>query len=116
MIEKIRHRGPDSHAVIEAPNGALGHTRLAILDLDGGAQPMAFGDYQIAFNGEIYNHQALRAQYLSNAPLKTHSDTEVLLHLYAQLGPEMISRLDGMFAIAILKDDALFLARDPIGL
>ncbi|HQF62816.1 MAG TPA: hypothetical protein PLT26_09970 [Anaerolineaceae bacterium] len=55
MIEKIRHRGPDSHAVIEASNGALGHTRLAILDLDGGAQPMAFGDYQIAFNGEIYN-------------------------------------------------------------
>ena len=116
MIEKIRHRGPDGHAVVEAPYGALGHTRLAILDLDGGAQPMAFGDYQIAFNGEIYNYRALQTQYLTNAPLKTHSDTEVLLHLYAQLGPEMISRLDGMFAIAILKDDALFLARDPIGL
>ncbi len=116
MIEKIRHRGPDGAGVVSGPQGALGHTRLAILDLAGGAQPMSLGAYQIVFNGEIYNYQELQARYLADISLKTRTDTEILLHLYARLGPEMVAQLDGMFALAILKDNELFLARDPLGL
>ena len=101
---------------------ALAHRRLSIIDLtDAGAQPMATADgrLRITFNGEIYNYRELRKElegkgyrFLSN------SDTEVLLHLYAERGPEMVHALQGMYAFGISddRDKSLFLARDPFGI
>jgi asparagine synthase (glutamine-hydrolysing) len=116
QLARLRHRGPDGSGMCETAAGALGHTRLAIVDVEHGAQPQAYGRWHIAYNGEIYNHRALRRQYLAGEELATQSDTEVVLRLYEKLGPPSVELLDGMFAIAILDDDALFLARDPIGI
>lgn len=116
MLAKIAHRGPDGQGVKELKHATLGHTRLAILDVAGGHQPMQFEDTWIAFNGEIYNYRKLQAKYLSDVKLNTHSDTEVLLHLYQKLGPEFVNLLDGMFAFVIYKDGEYLLARDPLGI
>ena len=116
MVRSISHRGPDGHGVIDVLNGTLGHTRLAILDLAGGRQPMEYRDTTIVFNGEIYNYRELRRKHLANFHVKTHSDTEVLIHLYRKLGPECVELLDGMFAFAIQHNKEIFLARDPIGI
>lgn len=113
-INLIAHRGPDARSVIETPRGTLGHTRLAILDVSGGHQPMTEQDRLIVFNGEIYNFLELRDRYISDA--STESDTEVVLKLYREFGPRVVEMLDGMFALAILDQDELFLARDPIGI
>jgi asparagine synthase (glutamine-hydrolysing) len=100
----------------------LGHRRLAILDLsDRGSQPMtsACGRYVIVFNGEIYNYPALRRQIeATGAVFQSHSDTEVLLHLYAMKGADMVHDLRGMYAFAIWDEQTreLFLARDPYGI
>jgi asparagine synthase (glutamine-hydrolysing) len=116
MLSLLRHRGPDGLGLEELPQSCLGHTRLAIIDVAGGQQPIRFGNYTISFNGEIYNYQTLRDQYLAADTLHTHTDTEVILHLYAKFGPRCVELLDGMFAVAIAGDDGLFLARDPIGI
>ncbi|MDQ2692860.1 MAG: asparagine synthase B [Chloroflexota bacterium] len=116
MVSSILHRGPDGQGVVDVSNGTLGHTRLAILDVEGGHQPMDFMDTSLAFNGEIYNYRDLSRKYLSGARLKTHSDTEVLLHLYRRFGPKCIVLLDGMFAFAIQHRGDLLLARDPMGI
>lgn len=116
MIAALRHRGPDGSGVDSMASGALGHARLAILDVAGGRQPMHYQGRSISFNGEIYNYLDLRRRYLPDQPLRTRTDTEVVLHLYTRLGPRCVELLDGMFAIAILHDDELFLARDPIGI
>ncbi len=116
MVRNISHRGPDGHGLMDFPNGTLGHARLAILDLEGGHQPMEYQDTMVVFNGEIYNYKELKRQHLANFHVKTHSDTEVLLHLYREYGPECVELLDGMFAFAIQHDKDLFLARDPIGI
>jgi len=116
MIEHISHRGPDGHGVMKVPNGTLGHTRLAILDVEGGHQPMDFQDTSIVFNGEIYNYKELKRKHLPRLRVKTHSDTEVLIHLYRSVGPECVSLLDGMFAFAIEHKGEIFLARDPLGI
>ncbi len=116
MIEKLAHRGPDGHAVVELDAATLGHTRLAILDIEGGHQPMQFENTWIAFNGEIYNYRELQDQHLSGEHLKTHSDTEVLLHLYNKFGPDFVNMLDGMFAFVIYQDGEYLLARDPLGI
>lgn len=116
MVKTISHRGPDGRGVMEIPNGTLGHTRLAILDPAGGRQPMQYRDTTIVFNGEIYNYKELKRKHLANFHIKTHSDTEVLIHLYRQFGPECVELLDGMFAFAIRQDKEIFLARDPIGI
>jgi asparagine synthase (glutamine-hydrolysing) len=116
MISQIGHRGPDGIGFDETPGCVLGHARLAIVDVEGGAQPIADAGYRISFNGEIYNHAALRASHLAGEPLRTRSDTEVVLRLYERLGPASVKLLDGMFAIAIVGDDGLFLARDPLGI
>jgi asparagine synthase (glutamine-hydrolysing) len=115
-VERLRHRGPDGSGQCETPAGGLGHTRLAIVDVAHGAQPQEYGRLRITYNGEIYNHRALREQYLADENLATQSDTEVVLRLYAKLGPPSVELLHGMFAIAILDDETLFLARDPIGI
>jgi asparagine synthase (glutamine-hydrolysing) len=116
MIEKLAHRGPDGNGVKELKHASIGHARLAILDVEGGHQPMQFEDAWIAFNGEIYNYRKLQRKYLSDAKLETHSDTEVLLHLYKKFGPEFVKLLDGMFAFVIYQNGEYLLARDPLGI
>ncbi|MDD2922673.1 MAG: asparagine synthetase B, partial [Anaerolineales bacterium] len=116
MVEKIAHRGPDGRGVQELPHGALGHTRLAILDVEGGVQPMTYEDMWIAFNGEIYNYRELQKKYLPEQKMKTHSDTEVMLHLYRKLGADFVKLLDGMFSFVIYHDGEFIMARDPFGI
>ena len=117
----IAHRGPDSSGHWNDAHIALGFRRLKIIDLSAaGDQPMANedGSLRVVFNGEIYNHRALREELLSRGHVfKSHSDTEVLLHLFEECGENMLPRLRGMFAFAIwnAKTRELFLARDPIG-
>src|SRR5258708_267781 len=112
----MHHRGPDEQQGYTSGNVNLFHLRLSILDIAGGHQPMSLADkYVIIFNGEIYNHQELRAQY--NIKGKTSSDTETLLLLYERLGPSFLDLLDGMFVLIIhdkLKNE-LFIARDRAG-
>jgi asparagine synthase (glutamine-hydrolysing) len=123
MTRALAHRGPDAegYAVIPESGVHLGHRRLSILDLAGGAQPMSTGDgnLTIVFNGEIYNHADLRAELQAKGhPFQTdHSDTEVLLNGYREWGKGMLDRLNGMFAFAIYDKGAgrLFLARDRFG-
>ena len=122
MTNRLSHRGPDGegHWVFENNQIGLGHRRLAIIDLDKRAsQPMHFLDrYTITFNGEIFNYLEIRSKLISKKyRFKTESDTEVLLALYAEMGKDMLSYLDGMFAFAIwdsLKEE-LFCARDRFG-
>ena len=120
MIDAQAHRGPDGSGVWTAQGVGLGHRRLSIIDLSGGAQPMASTDGQIVvtYNGEIYNFQDVRRELeLTGAVFVTESDTEVLIHGWRAWGPEMLTRLNGMFAFA-LYDDAqktLMLARDRLG-
>lgn len=116
MLATILHRGPDSDGVSWLPDAVLGHTRLAILDIEGGQQPMHVNDTWISFNGEIYNHLALRQQYLADQDFRTRSDTETILYLYRKLGPQCVLLLDGMFALAIVDPTGLLLARDPLGI
>jgi asparagine synthase (glutamine-hydrolysing) len=120
--ECMRSRGPDAADVwvSDERRVGLGHRRLAIIDLSaGGAQPMRRGQRVIIFNGEIYNYQELRARLEAKGRTFTsHSDTEVLLALYDELGEDMLGELRGMFAI-VLWDGAkqrMFLARDPYGI
>ena len=122
--DSMAARGPDGAGEWFSSDRrvALGHRRLAIVDLsETGAQPMASADgtFHITFNGEIYNYQAIRDRLLSKGVVfKSHSDTEVLLHLYAEKGPAMLDELRGMYAFAIWDASRrqLFLARDPFGI
>lgn len=117
-------RGPDGAGAWFSADGrvALGHRRLAIIDLsDAGAQPMSSADgrYTLVFNGEIYNHGELRVELeAAGERFQGHSDTEVLLRLYAREGAAMLPRLRGMFAFAVwdAREQRLFLARDPHGI
>lgn len=119
MIETLRHRGPDSSGSYYFSNCGLGHTRLCIIDLFGGAQPMlaANGQIGITFNGEIYGYRDLKKQDLVDYHFQSTSDTEVILALYLKYGTEMINRLPGMFAFALWDDrnQELFCARDRFG-
>lgn len=120
MVVSLGHRGPDAHACVHQPGCALGHTRLSIIDLESGAQPMAdsMRRYWITFNGEIYNYRELREELLKNGvELRTRSDTEVVLAAYARWGAEALDRFRGMFAFAIWDSVArtLFAARDLFG-
>ncbi|HEY7140334.1 MAG TPA: asparagine synthase (glutamine-hydrolyzing) [Methylomirabilota bacterium] len=121
MADHLVHRGPDDRGEYRDPTGclALGFTRLSIIDLAGGHQPMANADGSLwlVYNGEIYNHLELRAR-LAHRTFRTRSDTEVILHLYEEEGLEAFRHLRGMFAIA-LWDRArrrLVLARDRLGI
>lgn len=124
MREQMFKRGPDGAGLwlSEDQRIGLGHRRLAIIDLSpDGAQPMASacGRYHIVFNGEIYNYLELTASLKQQGVLfRSHSDTEVLLHLYAREGEAMLSKLRGMFAFAIWDTHTqnLFMARDPFGI
>jgi len=119
MIAAIRHRGPDGEGTYIAPYAALGHVRLAIIDLAGGAQPMRADGLTVAFNGEIYNYRALRAELVSAGhQFRTQSDTEVILAIYRTYGWRGLSRLRGMYALALWDAQARtgYLARDPLGI
>lgn len=110
------HRGPDEQNGFTAGNIDLYHLRLSIVDIGGGKQPMHLGNrYTIIFNGEIYNHNEVRAQL--NIKGNTSSDTETLLLLYQKYGAAMLDYLDGMFAFAIYDstEQTIFIARDRAG-
>lgn len=122
MAGALVHRGPDDEGVWHQPRRgvAIGNRRLSIIDIAGGHQPFVSDDGRIAVvqNGEIFNHVELAAELRAQGVrLDTHSDTEVILRLYEREGIECLRRLNGMFAIAIddAREDALYLARDRIG-
>src|SRR5690242_13430750 len=101
MLATIRHRGPDDEGIYLGSQVGLGHRRLSIIDLGGGHQPLSNenGTIWIVFNGEIYNYRELRALLVSKGHIfKTHTDTEVIIHLYEELGTQCVERLRGMFA------------------
>ena len=121
MTQALQHRGPDAEGSYTDPAVHLGHRRLSILDLAGGAQPMSSTDgrWHIVFNGEIYNYLELRRDLEARgATFRTQSDTEVLLQAWAEDGVDCLPRLNGMFAFAIWdsREKRLTLARDPLGI
>ncbi len=120
MTDAQAHRGPDGSGVWTAQGVGLGHRRLSIIDLGGGAQPMASIDGQIVvtYNGEIYNFRDVRCELeATGAVFVTNSDTEVLIHGWRAWGPELLPRLNGMFAFALYDETnkSLLLARDRLG-
>lgn len=117
MLEVMRHRGPDDRGKASNATAVIGHNRLSIIDLAGGKQPITneSGDLTLVANGEIYNFRSLK-QGLRGHRWKTGSDSEVILHLYEEVGPDCVRRLDGMFVFAILGRGSFFLARDPLGI
>ncbi|QAU33069.1 asparagine synthase (glutamine-hydrolyzing) [Janthinobacterium sp. 17J80-10] len=120
MGRVIRHRGPDDQGIYRTSGMAIGNQRLSIIDIGGGHQPFVSDDGQVVVvqNGEIFNHVEL-AQELEGTPFscRTRSDTEVLLRLYEKEGIGFVSKLNGMFAIAIIdhRSRAMYLVRDRIG-
>lgn len=121
MLEAMHHRGPDDWGMFEDGNVTLGHKRLSIIDLSpAGHQPMTNrkGDTTILFNGEIYNYQELKGLLPPFTSLKSNTDTEVILELWAILGKDVLPKLRGMFALAIWNTNTqeLVLARDHMGI
>ena len=123
MTDTLRHRGPDHGAIYRSDDGAtgLGFRRLSIIDLRAAAnQPIGNedGSIQLVFNGEVYNFQDLRKDLVANGhTFRSSSDSEVIVHLYEELGDRAIDRLDGMFALALWdsRQGRLVLARDRAG-
>lgn len=120
MVGSIKHRGPDQQAYKIFGSTGIGITRLSIVDIENGNQPISTDDgrYHIVFNGEIYNHSLLAKNLESQGVnLKSRSDTEVVLYLYVKLGANCLKLLRGMFAFCIFdkQDQSLFIARDRIG-
>ena len=120
MCAVMEHRGPDSRGVFVDNGAGLGVQRLAIIDVVGGAQPIfnEDGSLAVVLNGEIYNFEELREQLIrSGHRFSSHSDTEVIVHLYEEYGAEMVRHLHGMFAFAIWdrRRRRLFCARDRVG-
>ncbi len=120
MAAALRHRGPDGDGLRSGGDYALAHRRLAIVDLASGQQPMGLpaAGLWVTFNGEIYNHEALRAELeAGGAVFTTRSDTEVLLHGYRAWGTGLAARLRGMFAFAVVdeRNGTLYAARDRVG-
>lgn len=120
MVKALGHRGPDGAGVHLDDGAGLGHTRLAILDIAGGYQPMSNedGSLWITFNGEIFNHVELRQELLGKGHVfSTRSDTEVILHLFEQEGEDCVRRLNGQWAFAIWNQHTrtAFLSRDRFG-
>jgi len=122
IVRALHHRGPDAHGVWSRPEVTLLHTRLSIIDLSAaGAQPMSNedGTVWVVFNGEIYNHRELRHDLENRGHVfRGRSDSEVLPHLYEEEGPAFVTKLRGMFALAIYdtRTRTLILARDRFGI
>lgn len=120
MLSCLLLRGPDEKNFVRTPRAILGQTRLSIVDIAGGHQPMRDNEYPytIVFNGEIYGYKDLRQKLKDSGHIfSTDSDTEVILKAYAQYGKKCVDHLDGMFAFAIWDENAeeLFIARDRFG-
>jgi asparagine synthase (glutamine-hydrolysing) len=120
MARMLSHRGPDEEGVFVDTYAALGHRRLAIIDVSSGHQPLAAcdGQVQIVFNGEIYNYLNVRAELTrAGHVFTTTSDTEVIVEAYSEWGEQCVERLHGMFAFAIwdARSRRLVLARDRVG-
>ncbi len=117
MMDKLNHRGPDDRGKYVGGNVALGQTRLSIVDVAGGKQPIFNEDGRacVICNGEIYNHRALR-DGLSGHSFRTASDTEAILHVFEEEGEGAVSRLDGMFAFVLYDGKDILVARDPLGI
>lgn len=120
MLARIQHRGPDEFGTFVDDWCGLGNARLSIIDLSSGQQPIGNedGSLWIVFNGEIFNYPELRLELLARGhQLSTHCDTEVVLHLYEDYGPDCLKHLNGQFAIAIwdTRRRSLFLGRDRMG-
>ena len=122
MAQKLVHRGPDDQGIWHQPKrgAGIGNRRLSIIDIGGGHQPFVSDDGQVAVvqNGEIFNFVELANELrIQGVPLKTASDTEVILRLYEREGISFVSKLNGMFAIAIddARQDAMYLVRDRVG-
>lgn len=120
MTAVLKHRGPDDGGVRIESHVALGHRRLSIVDIEGGAQPMSNEDGTIwtTFNGEIYNFQDLAADLRKRGhEMRTRSDTEVIPHAYESYGPDFVRKLRGMFALAVWDSTnrTLLIARDRVG-
>ena len=117
MQTALIHRGPDQRGIVISREAALIHTRLAVIDIDGGRQPMSFGKYTIVYNGELYNTDELRRELAEDFDFDTHSDTEVVLKSYIRWGEECVERFNGIFAFAVYDETEhrVFLARDRIG-
>jgi asparagine synthase (glutamine-hydrolysing) len=120
-LAALKSRGPDAREVLAHGAALLGHARLAVIDIDGGRQPMtaAEGRYAMVYNGEIYNFAALRCELeAAGRAFATRSDSEVLLAGYLHWGAAVLEKLDGMFAFAIHDhaDGSVFIARDRLGI
>ena len=121
MLEALVHRGPDAGGLYEEPGIAAGIRRLAVIDVEGGNQPIANedGSVQVVFNGEIYNYRELRDELTARGHrFRTQSDTEVLVHLWEERGTGMLERLNGMFAFCVHDRNKResFIARDRMGI
>jgi asparagine synthase (glutamine-hydrolysing) len=120
MTDTLAHRGPDGAGCYVNDHVALGHRRLAIIDRDGGVQPMSneAGTVWVVFNGEIYNHRELRRQLVAKGHrFASACDTEVIVHAYEEYGVDCVARFEGMFAFALydVVSHTLFAARDRVG-
>lgn len=118
MLDRLTHRGPDDEGEVSLEGSWLGHRRLSIVDVEGGAQPLSCPSGKLHFvgNGEIYNHQQVR-EMLGPVPYSTRSDNETALHLLDAHGPEALGRLEGMYALVAAREDGFFCAaRDPVGI
>lgn len=120
MAAALRHRGPDGYGFYTGSQVGFAHTRLSIVDVAGGAQPLANedGTVVVTFNGEVYNHPELRRELEARGHVfRTRSDTEALVHAFEEWGPAMLQRLNGQFAFAIHDANrrTVFLARDRFG-
>ena len=117
MIEKIKHRGPNGVRIERVGDAVLAHARLSIIDLEGGWQPLHAAGSTVIGNGEIYNYLELIEEFGLRPELKTGSDFEPLLHLYAREGERAFQRLRGMFAFCLIGGDGrTWLVRDPFGI
>ena len=112
MQHALLRRGPDQRGMFMSREAALIHTRLAVIDIDGGRQPMSFGKYTIIYNGELYNTEELRSELCGDFGFDTRSDTEVVLKSYIKWGSSCVEHFNGIFAFAVYdrQESRVFLA------
>ena len=117
MQRAMLRRGPDQRGVFLSEECAFVHTRLAVIDIEGGRQPMTFSDFTIVYNGELYNTQDIKKELESEFEFETTSDTEVVLKSYVKWGEKCVEKFNGIFAFAVYdrKQHRVFFARDRIG-
>lgn len=117
---RMQHRGPDERETLVTSVGVLSHERLSIIDVTSGRQPIqGTNNTWVIHNGEIYNHKQLYQQYFAGSrTLRTHSDSEIIVHLYEAFVYDFCNKLDGMFAFVVLDEDnkRFMAARDPLGI